>query len=126
MLAGAMGRSPSRGTAWVTLHLDRQVGWLGAIVLIVLVAVLVLDIAGVVFVVRRNRRLSRAARVVVAVIAAWTLVVAAVLFVQDASDWRGAFWTDAFVVLYGVIGCGVVFGVDAVARRLRQSKALSV
>jgi len=101
-------------------------GLIGLVILLVLLAVLALDIAGVVLVVRRNRQLSRAARIVIAVVSAWTLVVALILFVQNAGDVGGAIVTSAFVVLYGLIGCGVVFLVDAVVRRIRRPKALGV
>ena len=101
------------------------------IILLALLAVFALDVAGVIFVVRCNNRLSRAARGVVGGVSALTVFVATALFLQDVGDrgvgdWSGALATSAFVVLYGLIVCVAIFVLDSVIKRLRRPKTLGV
>jgi hypothetical protein len=100
-------------------------GLIGLVILLVFVAVFVLDVAGVIFVVRRNNRVSGAARGAIAGVSALTVIAGIVIFIENASDWGGAAAVSLFVVLYGLIGCGAIFVLDAVVRWLRRPKALS-
>jgi hypothetical protein len=80
--------------------------------------------AGVWVLARAARRMSRPGRIVVGLVAAWTSVVAVVVFLdtdRPYGDWRGGLASVAFVVLYGLIAAGIVWAVDRTARRLRAS-----
>jgi hypothetical protein len=94
--------------------------------LAILLALLAADIGGVIFVVRRNNRLSRAARGAVGGVFVLTVIWAIVFCVQDAGDWGDVVVTNAIAVLYGLIGCGAIFCLDWVVGRLRRPRPLSV
>jgi hypothetical protein len=59
----------------------------------------------------------------VAVLAVWTSVGATAVFLDDVrhgGDWGGGITQSAFIVLYGLIGCAVVWAVDWTVRKLRH------
>jgi hypothetical protein len=101
-------------------------GLIGLVVLFVVIAVFALDVAGVILVVRRKSRLRRAARGAIGGVAVLTVTAGIVIFFQNASDLVGSAAVSAFVVLYGLIGCGAIFVLDSVVRWLRRPKPLSV
>ena len=110
-------------TVLVPIRGQGHFGLISVIILLVLVALFAADAAGIVFVVRRNRRLTRPGRLLVGIVAVWTVAAAIAVFVQElqpGDDWWGAFVSSSFIVLYGLVACGVVFLVDSLVRRLRR------
>lgn len=84
---------------------------------------LVFIAVGVVLVARVRKNLSRPGRIVVAVITVWTAVVATVVFLDDVrhwGDWGGGGFQAGFIVLYGLVGCAIVWAVDTGVRTLRR------
>jgi hypothetical protein len=113
----------------VALRVQSHSGLVGAFIVLVLVALVAAEAAGVVYVVRRTPRLTRPARFLVVIVGVWTILAAGTVFVQDlrpAHDWGGALVSGFFIVLYGLIGCGVVLLVDAFVKRLHQPKRVDV
>lgn len=100
----------------------------GRVILVLLLAALLLaDFGGTVLAVRGFGRLSRFGKVLVVAGALYTGLASVTVFVQELSparDWWGAFVSSAFIVLYGVVVCGVVFVLDASAKRLRRAASL--
>lgn len=113
----------SSGTSTLVAVHGHRSGLLTVIALVALVLLFAIDAGGVLIVVRWNRRLTRPGRVLVGIVSLWTIVVAAAVFVQElrpGDDWGGALVSTAFIVLYGLIGCGVVFLADPFARQFRR------
>ena len=86
-------------------------------------------IVGVVVVVRATRRMSRPATIVVGVLGVWTIAgtIAVFLDLDRSGDWRGGALSSSFVVVYGVVGAGVVWAIDRavnlLSRRTRRATA---
>src|SRR5262249_51849955 len=78
---------------------------------------------GVVLVARGRKNLSRLGRSAVTLIAVSTAIRATAVCLADVghwSEWGGGAFHGAFIVLYGLIGCGVVRALDTAARSVRR------
>lgn len=118
----ALAAAPHEATFTAHVHLVYAFpAWALALVYVAIFGSL---IAGVWVMARAARRMSRPGRIVLGLVAAWTSVVAVVVFrdtYRPYGDWRGGLVSVAFVVLYGVAAAGVVWAVDRAARRFRAS-----
>ncbi len=97
-------------------------GWVRPLVIFAIVVYLGLLVAGVAFVVRASGRLGRAGKIAVGIVGLWTVVgtVAAFLDLYRGSDLAGSALSSSFIVVYGLVGAGVVLATDWTARRLRR------
>lgn len=94
-------------------------GWASALAI---AAILGLLVAGVWFMARAARRMSRAGQIVAGLVAVYTFVGTVVAFLdayRPTGDWRGALVEGAFLVLYGLVAAGIVWAVDKGAKRFR-------
>src|SRR5579871_1245172 len=88
---------------------------------------LVVVASGVVLVARGRKNLTRPGRIAVAVLAVWVSVAATAVFLGDVrsgGDWGGGVFQAAVMVLYGLVGCMVVWTVDRTVQKLRRRPGL--
>ncbi len=97
-------------------------GWVRPLVIFAIVVYLGLLVAGIAFVARASSGLGRAGKIAVGIVGLWTVVgaVAAFLDLYHGSDWAGSALSSSFIVVYGLVGAGVVLAIDWTARRLRR------
>jgi hypothetical protein len=83
---------------------------------------------GVVLVARGWKHLRRPGRIAIAVIAVWTAVAATAVVLNDVRHWGdfgGGVFQGAFMVLYGLMGCAIVWAVDTGVRTVRRRPGLA-
>jgi len=96
-------------------------GWASALLLL---AYLVILIAGVRLMARTAKRMSKPGRIVVGLVAVWASAFAIVAFLdayRPTGDWRGGAVEASFAVVYGLVAAGIVWAVDTTAKRFRPS-----
>jgi ABC-type Fe3+-siderophore transport system permease subunit len=87
-----------------------------------------LVVAGAVLMARHRKSLSRPARIVVvgiASLAAWAAIAVLLDAGQSGHDWGDAAVSVAFIVLYGLVGCAIVFAVDRTVMKIRRRPRLA-
>jgi len=127
MLAASHSRTitPSGPTDWVPLHQVHEnallPGWASALLIL---AYFVILVAGVWVIARAAKRMSKPGRIAVGLVAVWTIGGATVTSLdayRPTGDWRGSVVAASFVVLYGLVAAGIVWGVEKTSKRFRTS-----
>jgi hypothetical protein len=117
--------SQSGTTDLVQLHEHHLIpGWAAALLII---AYLVILIAGVRVVAHAATRMSRLGRIVVGLVAVWTIGGAIATFLdayRPTGDLGGSFVEASFIVLYGLVAAGIVLAVDKTAKRFRTTSPI--
>jgi ABC-type Co2+ transport system permease subunit len=124
-----MAEALPRGRTLTTELISRQhlAGWWWLLAVGMTLG-LVFVTAGVFLVARRRKNLSRPGRIAVVVIAAWACLGATAVFLDDVrhgGDWGGGIVQGASIVLYGLIGCAVVWAVERTLKKVLRRARLA-